>query len=376
MKIIYISEYFPYENFDDISGGVEARCLNLAREISKKHEVVIVTSWKKGQKRNHNFDKIKVFRVGPNHEYSNNGSIISRLKFAIAAYNFSKKLNADIVEGYSFISYLPAYFSAKIQGAKAIATYHEVWLGEWIKNKGLVTGLFGSIWEKIVLSLEWDRFISVSNFTSNRLIVNNINKNKIEIIPNGIKLSDYKVSKNKFKNLTICSLSRLTPHKRISDLIRAVYLVKRKFPNIKVYIIGKGPEYFNLIKLVKNLKLEKTIIFKGFLKNRKEVTNILSKSHIFCLPSILEGFGIVILEAMASGTPYICSDIKVLKETTNGEKGGLIFRKKNYKDLAKKINILLDNKKLYLEKQKEQKNEIIKYDWSTISKSLEQIYTK
>ena len=51
MKITYITEYFPYKNEEDITGGVEARCMNIAKELSKKHDITIITSWKKGERR-------------------------------------------------------------------------------------------------------------------------------------------------------------------------------------------------------------------------------------------------------------------------------------------------------------------------------------
>ena len=91
MKIVYITEYFPYQGEGDITGGVESRCFNIAKELSKKHEIIVITSWKNGQERNHNIDNIKIYRVGSNHGYSNEGNIASRLKFSKAAYKIAKK---------------------------------------------------------------------------------------------------------------------------------------------------------------------------------------------------------------------------------------------------------------------------------------------
>ncbi len=374
MKIVYITEYFPYKDKNDISGGAESRCFNIAEGLSKKHDVIIITSWKKGQVRKHRIGNIKILRVGPHHEYSNEGSILSRFKFAKAAYNIAKKTKADIIEGYNFISYIPAYKAAKKTKAKAFATYHEVWIGEWIKNKGFITGTFGYFWEKYTLSLNWDKIIAVSKFTANRLIKNKIPKSKIRLIYNGIDLKKYKGKETKYKEPTICSISRLTPKKRVQDLIKATYIVKKEIPNIKLIIVGKGEETNKLKALTKKLKLENNIEFKGFVEKYEDIIKILKKSHVFCLPSILEGFGIVIAESLASGTPYVCSDIEVLKEVTEEGKGGLLFKRTNYKDLASKIEFLLKNKELYKEKQKEAKQLIKKYDWNLLTKQVEKEY--
>jgi glycosyltransferase involved in cell wall biosynthesis len=376
MNITYITEYFPYEGDKDISGGVEARCFNIAKRMSKKHNISIITSWREGQERKQIYGKIKIFKVGPHHPYSNEGNIITRLKFAIAAYNSAKKLKADIIEGYNFISYLPAYYAGKKLKAKKIATYHEVWAGEWIKNKGLFVGIFGEIWERWILSLKWDQIIAVSKFTAKRVIKNNISPKKISVIYNGINIKDYKEEETKYKNPTLISISRLTPKKRVQDLINATYLVKKQIPNIKLIIIGKGNESENLKNQVKRLKLEENVKFTGYVKDSKDVIKMLKKSHIFCLPSILEGFGLVLAESMASKTPYVCSDIEVLKEVSQNQRGGLIFKQKDYKDLTNKILFLLKNKKLYATKEEECKKASKKYDWDNISKEVMEIYTK
>ena len=375
MKITYISEYFPYTDEGEITGGVESRCFNIAKRMAIKNEVTVITSWKKGQERKHKIGKINILRVGQQHKYTNEGSFLSRLKFSIAAYKTAKKLKADIVEGYNFISYLPAYYAGRKVNAQKIATYHEVWQGEWIKNKGLI-GLFGEIWEKWVLSLKWDKVISVSKFTANKLIKNKIPKSKISIIYNGIDFRDYTTKEKKYRAPTIVSISRLTPKKRVDDLIKATYLVKKQIPDIKLIVIGKGDELKNLQKLVIKYKLKDNVHFTGYIEDYSKVIQILKKSHIFCLPSILEGFGIVLAEAMAAQTPYICSDIPVLREVSQGQKGGLIFKRKNYKDLTNKILFLLKNKELYSQKEKECKIASKKYDWNKISKKILEVYKK
>ena len=82
----------------------------------------------------------------------------------------------------------------------------------------------------------------------------------------------------------------------------------------------------------------------------------------------------VVVEAMASNVPYVCSDIEPFKEVTENGRGGLIFKAEDYKDLAEKIKTLLKNKRVYDKKVKEEKEFVKKYDWNNIVKKIEKIY--
>jgi len=378
MNILILSEYFPNSEKAEITGGVESRAFNVAKRLAKKHKVKIITSWRKGLKRHDRFCNFEVYRIGSYHKYSHYAGYLSRLKFAKAAIKLGIKLkNTDIVDGYNFTTYIPAYIIAKNLKKKSIATYHETWIGEWLKNNGIITGIPYEIFERLLLKLRFDKYISVSSFTKKRLVKRGIKREKIIVIPNGVDLKQFnKIKTKRFSNPTICCINRLTKNKRVDDIIKALNIVRVKIPNIKCKMIGKGPEMNNLKKLAKELKLEKNVEFLGFVKKYEDVIRTLKASHILCSASVVEGFGMVVIEAIASYVPYVCSSIEPFQEVTGNGKGGLIFKKEDYKDLAEKIIRLLEEKRLYKTKVKEAKGLVKKYDWSIITKKIEKIYSE
>jgi len=165
-------------------------------------------------------------------------------------------------------------------------------------------------------------------------------------------------------------------HKRVKDIITAIFILKKDYPKIKCKIIGDGPEKKKLAKLTKQLGLNKNIEFLGFVKNHDDVIKTIKSSHLLIHPGTVEGFGITLLESMACGVPYVCSDIEVFKEITSNGKGGLLFERKNPEDLANKIKELLNKKGLYKKKVKEALTFVKKYDWKIIAKKLETTYKK
>ncbi len=373
MKILILSEYFPSSEKADITGGVEARAFNVARRLAKKHDVKVICSWQKGQKKKDKFSNIEVYRVGTNHPYSHSGSFLSRLRLVKAAVKKGIELDVDIVDGYSYLMYLASYKIAKKLKIPSVITYHETWVGEWVKNKGLITGIPGEIWERLVLRKKYDKVISVSEFTKKRL--ERFGVKNIDVVHNGVDLRYFgSIKVKKFSKATICVINRLTPKKRVDDVINALSIVKKDIPDIQCKIIGKGVEIDRLKKLANSLNVE--VDFLGFVKKNEDVIKTLKASHVFCSASVLEGFGMVLVEAMASSVPFVCSDIEPFKEVTENGKGGLIFKAKNYNDLAIKIKRLLSNKRIYTQKILEEKFLVRKYNWGNITKKIEEIYKK
>ena len=376
MRILIVTEYYPESINAPMKGGVESRSFYVTQNLSKANEVSVICSYQKDQKRFDTVGNVKVYRVGKIHPYTNKGSIFTRLNFASSAYKKGKSLkeNFDVVEGYNFISYLPAYYIGKYKKAKKIATYHEVWVGEWVKNKGLITGTFGSIWERRVLSLKWDKIISVSEFTKKKL-EKFYDKEKIVVVPNGIELQKYNnIQSNNNKFPTISCVARLIPQKKVDDLIKAIALLKKEYPNIKCKIVGSGDEMKNLKAITKKLSLEDNIEFLGFIEKHEDVLSIIKSSDVFVLPSILEGFGIAVIEAMALNVPYVATRIPPIVEVTNNGVGGLLFEPENVKELAKNIKKLLNDKELLDKKRKESKEFVKRYDWEIIIQKLKEIY--
>ena len=383
MKVLLLTEYFPSSNKAEITGGVENRVYHISKELAKNNEVYVISSLQPELKKHTEINGVNVNRIWPIFTYTSTGNLVKRVLFGLNLMLklpfFIKKNEIDVVDAQSFFCY-PSSIITKMFTKKTFITYHEVWLNNWVKNTRTLFGLIGEIAERFVLlfaKLFSINFVSVSEFTKKKLVKNSISKNKITVVRNGIDLNKYKQIKIKKTGFpTLCFVGRLVEHKRVKDIITAIFILKKTYPKIRCKIIGDGPDKNKLIKLTKRLGLSKNIDYLGFLKNHDDVIKTIKSSHLLIHPGTVEGFGITLLESMACRTPYICSDINVFKEVTEKGKGGLIFKQKNAEDLANEILNLLTKKKLYNKKVSECKELIKKYDWKIITKRLETVYKK
>lgn len=181
-----------------------------------------------------------------------------------------------------------------------------------------------------------------------------IDKRKVYTIYNAVDLSRIPQKEHESQNIIekkIGCIGKVTPQKGYETLIKAMKTVVDKYPELKLEIVGlfnsKGNEDYckKLLNTIENLELTKSISFLGEIPNEKIYEHLNSWS-LFALASWWEGFGIVIIEAMAAGTPVIASNVDAIPEIINDGENGLLFESKNPEDLANKIITLIENKKM------------------------------
>lgn len=165
------------------------------------------------------------------------------------------------------------------------------------------------------------------------------------------------------------------PHKNLERLLEAIASLKYSVLGIKLILVG-GEDHFykQLKKKVEVMGLTESVSFYGPAK-REELTSLYQKALALVFPSLMEGFGLPGLEAMASSCLVVCSDIPVFREIY-GE-GALYFDPKNPKDIAEKLKMVCSNvlkqqnKEEMIRKGQEQ---VKKYSWGKLARETFKIY--
>ncbi len=160
------------------------------------------------------------------------------------------------------------------------------------------------------------KIITVSNFTKNQLI-ERTKKNPKDIIVsyNGVREISNNIKAYKERKIDILCVSPFESRKNHITLIKAINLLHKNKIKINCIFIGKDR---GLLKEIKNLvdlyDLHQLIEIKTNIDSQDQLLSFYNNSKILCFPSIYEGFGIPIIEAFASGTKVVCSNIKPFKE--------------------------------------------------------------
>ncbi len=271
----------------------------------------------------------KFFRIKLGSELK---AIIRAFPETIKVFRLVKKYRIDIIHtNFNLVRSRAAILSALLSGIPVIV--HNRNLAQLLK----IDRLFSKHVKKI---------ICVSHFIKQKYVENGIPEEKCTVIYNGVDLDKFKPEKRdtNSEELIITSIGRLEKWKGQEILVKAAPIVIQKFPDVKFWIIGDGPETKNLESMVEKLQLTHQFKFWGKIEN---VLTYLQQTKIFVHNSIeAEPFGRVIIEAMACGLPVISTDLGGPKEIIKDGENGFLLSPNNPEILAEKIEFLIKNKKV------------------------------
>ncbi len=244
-----------------------------------------------------------------------------------------------------------ASFSARIAAKLAKTSYviNTKHCMENISGNKLKKGLKG-----LVNKFFSDTIIAVSYAVKDSMVESGIPENIIKVIYNGIEplkkydnikkaeiRQKYGISEN---DICITMLARLEPVKDHKTFLNTAKILSEKYKNIKFIVAGTGSLENDLKQLVKELNIEKNVIFTGFVENVEELMNI---TDVNVITSKQEALCLSIIEGMSIGIPAVGTDAGGITEVIEDGGTGYIVEVGNYKKIAEKIIDLIENEEVY-----------------------------
>jgi len=344
MKFLICSDYYPGLN------GIAIYTENLSTAlIEKGQEVEIASVLRIGEKRKEKIEGINVKRI-------REGEIKEFLKKAKGEYDWV------IVRAFQFVSQIDFKLNNGIYVLPSLRslTYKIMEReGQIIDKKIRKKGI-----KQEKMAMRNCKYLVYPSRSLKRQAEKEYGIKKGKVIPHGVNLKKF-IPSNEKKFDVICVSNLNDKRKGIDKLIEVA-----KISDTRFIILGDGKLKKEYKKLVKKHKLRKKVLFLG----RKPSEKYLPKSKIFILPSIYEGFGLVLLEAMASGLPCIAfkPDGKKILTASNEiiEQDKTGFLVKNEEEMAEKIDLLLENEKLRKKMSKNARKQAEKYSWEKTAEEI------
>ena len=366
-------------------GGIEKYVCTLANILSKAHDVEIISTYKTTE--NPAFYVNQQVRI----KYLIDDLLPN--KQAVHEAIYSKNLTSIIYEvGYSIKVLIKKHVANKEamkccksdiiittrdfhnRYVQKYANKNSIWIStehnHHCNNEKYIHNLMKSI-------VGFDYFFPISkelcDFYSAQLIDK---RTKVKYIPFCIT-KPKAISKLSINIPIYISVGRLSVEKGTIDLIRAFKIIKGFQNNAILHIVGNGPLYDDCVKLVRELNLEKSVIFHGFMM-KEEIDELYAKSSIYLMTSYTESFGLVLLEAMANGLPCVAFDsAQGAKEIIQNGETGILLSGRDLNQFADSVVNLFDDKEKLTKMSENAKNCVYEFsyertesDWLSFVKSI------
>lgn len=384
MRLLMYSWEFPPKSVGGLAQHVHDLSIALVQE---GHEVHLITCGGQGLPAYDNFQGVQVHRVTP---YSLTApdfkTWILHLNLAMLEYTLTLLNNLegeiDLVHNHDWLTAYAARAVKHACNVPLVATIHAT---EYGRNYGLHNDD-----QRYISDVEWWltyeawRVIVCSKYMEEELRrVFQLPKDKLQVIPNGVDPEKFMVRdvdpefKTRYAHPNeqiVFFVGRLVQEKGVQVLLDAVPKVLHYHPPTKFVIAGKGPNEHYLRNRVRELGIEQSVYFTGYIDD--DTRNRLYRcADAAVFPSLYEPFGIVALEAMAARTPVVVSDTGGLGEIVNHEVNGLKVYNGSANSLADNIlHILCDPAftKRIEERAFADVREI--YNWPRIARQTSELY--
>jgi glycosyltransferase involved in cell wall biosynthesis len=348
MNILMLNYEYP-----PLGGGGGVFTQQLAEELGKTNNITLITSKFQGQKSYEISNNVELFRVPVLLRKSRNtATIVSMLSFFPASLwigrNILKKRRFDIVHSIFAIPSAPSGLAL----ARRFRLPHILSIlgGDvYDPSKKLSPHKTPLLHYTVRKVLERSDIVVASSLDISKRAADYYNiSRKIYVQHLGINSSIFeRVGRERFNfkdgDILLVTIGRIIPRKSIQDLIEAAKILNDD--NVKLIIIGDGPERENLQNMAEDLHVSDRVFFFGNVSD-EEKFQLLSLADIYLSSAQHEGFGIVFLEAMASCLPIVSYNIGGHADFLINEKTGFLVEYGDIEKFAKCTKELCDNKVL------------------------------
>ncbi len=347
------------------AGGAEVNLQEVFKRLVKRgHQVTLLSSrYDQTFSEEEWVDEIRVIRKGNRYTFNYTVPVVYRQEF--------KSAPIDIV--VDDLNKIPFYTPLYIRRPLFVMVHHLH--GKSIYGDTLLpAALYVHCMERIIpLFYRGVPFIAVSESTKAELVRMGLRSKDIEIIHNGVDHERYTPdhSMRSESPLVVC-VTRLKKYKGVHLLLRAMEIVKKEVPNVKLVVTGRGDYSAALRELSRRLKLDDSVEFTGFVTTDQKV-ELYRRAQIVVNPSAKEGWGLTVIEANACGTPVIAAEVPGLRESVIHGETGFLYPHSDIRTLANSMIRLLRDKELRERLGKKSIAWANEFDWEKATDRVEAV---
>lgn len=347
------------DTLNPAGGGAEVYLKEIAKRwVQEGYEVTLFCARFAGSLPEEQIDGIKIVRQG------------NRFTVYWKAYRYYKKIGPGYYDCViDSINTLP-FFTPWFVKDRRIVLIYQLAREVWFYEAPFPFSLFGYLLEPIYLRFyRKENCITISESTYQDLLKLGFRKDMLIVNP-GISIAPLEKIPEKESCPTLIYVGRLKRSKRVHHVLKAFSIVKQTLPKAQLWIVGEGDERYKrrLNKIIQKENIQ-DITFWGYVDESKKY-ELMRRAHLILVASAREGWGIIVIEAAAMGTPAVVYNVPGLRDSAKACGSGIVVTQNQPENLAEEsIQLLKDNPRwseLVQKALREAKN----FSWSRADKSF------
>ncbi len=317
------------------SGGAEVVTHEIARRwVQQGHAVTLFTASFPGAAAEESVDGVRIVRRGRQYTVHYH-----------AWRHYSRHLRGRIDAVIDEINTIPFFTPLYVQETR-LAYFHQLAREVWLHESRFPLNVMG-YWLEPIYLLAYRRTPAVVGSESTRADLRALGIAQVALVPYGVGVTPVRQvppESAKARQPTLIYVGRLVSSKRVTDIVEAVHHLQADFPALQLWLVGDGTPDYNakLKRLAAQYGLEDRVRFWGRV-SQPEKLELMKQAHAIVMTSVREGWGLVVIEANALGTPAVVYDVHGLRDSVVDGETGLVCSANTPVALADRIRTLLSD---------------------------------
>lgn len=261
---------------------------------------------------------------------------------------------------------------AKLTGTPIVAVQHEFFNLTSYQAYDPVTATLLLLVQNILRIGTYHSVITPTTYVARKLADYGVDSSQIVVIPNGVEADKYHLPDVDRDPTSLITVGRLTKRKGQDKILNAFKKVQEQVPAAHLHILGKGPLREELVEISEELDISDVVTFHGYVNNERKV-ELMNEAGLFVFASRQEGYGLVVLEAMAAGLPVVAKKLPVYEDFFENGTNGYLVNTPVDENLAKATIILLYNHTTRQAISKRNRNKAAQYSWDQTVSEMEEV---
>lgn len=348
LRVLVISEMSPPHAI----GGGETRYALLTRELVRLgHTVSWLSMRQKQSPDSETLQGVHHLHAGPRIPHPPLRPLWAKLRFMASICGHLLRHRYDVVDCQSYAPLPAAWLACKLRRMPMVATIHDTSAAGAAKDQwlsGFDRRLAGLV-ERRLYRIGYDQVLTGSEAVKTDFVQRfGLRAERVAAVPNGIDVQRIAATPAHARPADLVFAGRLIPHKHPADVLKLLAHLnaqrqRRGQPALRAKFVGGGPLADELQRLAVEYGVAEYCLFCGEVERHDEVIAHIRSARVLVLPSTREGFGLVLVEAMAAGTTVAAYDIPAVRDTLGPDLAGCLAPPGDIAALARVVASLLDD---------------------------------